>query len=111
MNSRRSLSLLSAAAALGMAAAAIPGSGAVVGTADAVARTQAQLQGAEVTKGGAPAAPGKRGTDAYVPRNWPRLRRTSYRYPRPGWSVAQDRRRAKKARNVARNRRAQRGGK
>lgn len=31
------------------------------------------------------------------------------RYPRPGWSVAEGKRRARKARNVARNRRAHRG--
>jgi hypothetical protein len=93
-----------------MAAAALPGGATVIGTPAAVAATQAQLAGAGVTKDRG-MSPVRTGTDAYKPSHWPYSRRTSYRYPAPGWSVAQDRRRAKKARNVARNRRAQRGGK
>ena len=43
---------------------------------------------------------------------WLNSRRQTRRtgYPAPGWSVAEDRRRAKKRRNQLRNRRAHRGG-
>ena len=102
-------SIFLTAAALGMMAGTLPGGGTVVGTAEAVAKTQAQVESQQPTKDRAPAT--RSGTDAVAPSNWGSLRRTGWRYGRPGWSVAEDRRRAKKARNVARNRRAQRGGK
>jgi hypothetical protein len=108
MNPKIQLAL--ALAGTAMAAATLQGGATVIGTPAVIAKTQAQLAGVDVTKDRG-TSPVRAGTDAYAPQNWPRLRRTSYRYPRPGWSVAQDRRRAKKARNVARNRRAQRGGK
>lgn len=100
---------LLALAALGMTAGALPGGHTVVGTPAAVAQTQAQVAGAAQAQGiannGAPTS----GTNAVAPVNWARLRYTRLRYPRTNWSVAVDRRRAKKARNVRRNRRAQRG--
>lgn len=59
----------------------------------------------------------KQGRVAVAPRgdaasrfSWNFLRHTTRRYPRPGWSVRQGQRMAKKARNVARNRRNHRGG-
>ena len=97
-----------AAAALA-AAGALSGGTTIVSSADTIARSQAQTTAADVTKDRAPSALHKAGTDLASPSRWQWLRSTRYRYPAPGWPVAVDRRRAKKARNVARNRRAQRG--
>lgn len=101
-------SALLAAAALGLTACALPGGHTVVGTPEAVAKTQAQTAGADQARGIVPNNPSL-GTNAMAPVNWARMRYTSTRWPGRGWSVAEDRRRAKKARNVRRNRRAQRG--
>ena len=101
-------SSLLALAALGMTAGALPGGHTVVGTPAAVAQTQAQVAGAAQAQGIVPNNPSF-GTNAMAPVNWARRRYTRRRYPRTQWSVAVDRRRAKKARNVRRNRRAQRG--
>lgn len=102
-----------AALALGLAAGALPGGNVVVGTPEAVAKTQAQVKaGQQATPNPVPLRYPTLGTNAVAPANWLRTRHTRRRrYPAPGWSVAEDRRRAKKARNVKRNRRAQRGGK
>ncbi len=99
---------LMAAAALGLMAGNLPGGATVVGTPQAVAQTQAQVVGAAQAQGIIPNNTSL-GTNAMAPANWARLRYTRQRYPRTQWSVAEDRRRAKKARNVRRNRRAQRG--
>jgi hypothetical protein len=106
MNPRSaSLAAAALAAAAGLGMAQLPGGHTVVGTPEAIAKTQTQVR----ADTGMPTST-RAGTNAQAPVNWARTRYTRRRYPAPGWSVDEDRRRAKKKRAQARNRRAHRGG-
>lgn len=102
--------MLSAAALIGLTAGMLSGGSAVVGTPEAVAKTQAQVRAADMQKDRAP-------TINRFAVDMDRLTRIRFghrsgprRWPGLGWPVAHDRRQARKRRNAARNRRAQRGG-
>lgn len=106
---RKTTSLASIAA---MAAIAMAGSGLSIATSTLGHSAQAAANAAKQSQGASKAPPGSRGVGSWdlasIFGSGGRSR-SRHGYPRPGWPVAVDRRRAAKARRVKANRRAHRG--